>query len=93
MHRGGSSPLCPIYQVNIVSTRLFFCYSERLHKALKENGFKYLCIGWNQNTGSKFWLYEGTPELNYYKDYVYPKERDKFRSDYKENVNGTFKNT
>lgn len=77
----------------MVNTKMFFCYSERLHKAFKDNGFSYICIGFNQNTGSKFWLYEGTQELNYYKDYVYPKERDKFRTDCKENLNGIVKDS
>lgn len=60
--------------------KLFFCYSARLHRALKFHGFRYICVGINHNTKSKFWLYEGTQELNYYKDYIYPTERDKFRS-------------
>ena len=58
--------------------RFFFCYSVRLKRALESNGFRYICVGINEHTNAKFWLYVGTPELNYYKDYLYQKERDKF---------------
>lgn len=56
----------------------FFCYSPRLKRALEANGFRYVCVGLNENTGARFWLYVGSPELNYYKDYLYQEERDKF---------------
>lgn len=49
-----------------------------MKKALTFNGFKYICVGINKNTKSKFWLFEGTKELNNFKDNLYQKERDKF---------------
>lgn len=58
--------------------RFFFCYSARLKRALEANGFRYICVGINENTQRKFWLYHGTQELNYYKDYLYQEERDQF---------------
>lgn len=58
--------------------RYFFCYSARLQKALEYHGFRYICVGINERTGAKFWLYEGSPEFNYYKDYLYQEERDLF---------------
>lgn len=59
--------------------RLFFCYSPRLKRALEAHGFNYICVGINERTQTKFWLYEGTDELNYYKDYLYQKDRDDFK--------------
>ncbi|WP_206459443.1 hypothetical protein [Anaerovorax sp. IOR16] len=58
--------------------KLFFCYSNRLKRALISNGFTPICIGINKRNNQKFYLFEGTFELNYYKDYLYQKERDKF---------------
>lgn len=58
--------------------RFFFCYSARLKRALDAQGFRYICVGINERTGTKFWLYWGTPELNYYKDNLYQEERDQF---------------
>lgn len=58
--------------------RFFFCYSSRLKRALESHGFHYVCVGLNERTGAKFWLYIGTDELNDYKDRLYQHERDKF---------------
>jgi len=58
--------------------RLFFCYSERFKKALLANGFVPLCTGLNVLTFKRFWLFDGTQELNDYKNYKYQLERDKF---------------
>lgn len=57
---------------------LFFCYSDRLKRALTANGFKYICVGLNVETNTKFWLFWGTHELNDYKENQYQKERDLF---------------
>lgn len=61
-----------------MGNKLFFCYSERMKRALVANGFKYICLGWNNRTKTKFWLFWATEELNYYKDNIYQKERDLF---------------
>lgn len=58
--------------------RFFFCYSPRLKRALIANGFSPICTGYNNRTKKKFWLFLGTQRLNYYKDFVYQTERDRF---------------
>ncbi len=58
--------------------RFFFCYSARLKRALEANGFRYICVGINEKSGAKFWLFLGTDALNDYKDRYYQQERDKF---------------
>lgn len=58
--------------------RFFFCYSARLKRALEANGFRHICVGLNERTNQKFWLYVGSQELNDYKDYRYQAERDQF---------------
>lgn len=58
--------------------RYFYCYSARLKKALTANGFRPICMGINGKSHKKFWLFEGTDELNNYKDNVYPNEKDYF---------------
>lgn len=67
----------PSYGINM-EQRLFFCYSERLKRALVSNGFKPICTGINIKSNAIFWLFWGTQELNYYKDNLYQKERDRF---------------
>lgn len=57
--------------------KLFFCYSKRLKRALEANGYRHICIGLNERTGDKFWLF-WFEEIEHYKDYVYQSERDKF---------------
>lgn len=59
-------------------SRLFYCYSKRLKNALCANGFQVVDTGVNKNTGSVYWLFVGSDELNYYKDNIYQTERDKF---------------
>ena len=56
----------------------FFCYSPRMHRALRQYGFRYICVGMNERSGETFWLYEGTQELNYFKDNVYQDVIDQF---------------
>ena len=58
--------------------RYFYCYSERLKRALCANGFRYICVGLNRRTQSRFYLFESSVELQYYKDCIYPTERDEF---------------
>lgn len=68
----------PILIIGTFMERFFFCYSARLKRALESHGFQYVCVGINERTQGKFWLFVGTPELNYYKDHLYQEERDKF---------------
>ena len=58
--------------------RLFYCYSLRLKKALDANGFKYIEQNVHKKTNAVYWVYEGTDEFNYYKDFIYQQERDNF---------------
>lgn len=60
-----------------MENKLFFCYSDRFHKALQFNGFKPLFVGYTL-TNNKVYIYNGTKELNYYKNNIYQLERDKF---------------
>ena len=56
----------------------FYCYSARLKRALLAHGFRYICVGVNCRTDTRFWLFEATEELNDYKDHYYQAERDEF---------------
>ena len=60
------------------ATRYFYCYSERMKRALMDNGFYYIETGYNRNSNKPYWVFEGTEELNYYKDFVYQSERDNY---------------
>ena len=44
--------------------RYFYCYSYPLKIFLMENGLRYITHSVNQNTQKKFWVFEGTEELN-----------------------------
>lgn len=57
--------------------KLFFCYSHRLYKALKANGFKPVFTGYTK-ANKLVYIYFGTQELNEYKDNIYQLERDRF---------------
>lgn len=46
------------------ATDYFFCYSPRLKGRLLDAGLRYICVGTNESTGRKFWLFEQTPELS-----------------------------
>lgn len=58
--------------------KYFYCYSKRLMRALRANGFSYICIGINKKSQTEFYLYESSEALQDYKDNKYPKERDEF---------------
>lgn len=58
--------------------RMFYCYSDRLKNALYKNGFRVVSVGINPKTKSFYWKFIGSEILNYYKDNLYQKERDKF---------------
>lgn len=69
--------------------RKFYCYSVRLKNALIANGFTPISYGVNPSTNSPYWVFEGTEELNNYKNNKYQLERDNFSAhmaaaDYKE---------
>ena len=44
--------------------RYFYCYSYNLKEFLKSNGLRYVAASVNSNTQKKFWVFEGTNELN-----------------------------
>lgn len=44
--------------------RYFYCYSYPLKTFLTDNGLRYITHSVNQNTQKKFWVFEGTDELN-----------------------------
>ena len=44
--------------------RYFYCYSYNLKRFLQENGQKFITSSVNTNTLKKFWVFEGTDELN-----------------------------
>lgn len=48
--------------------RYFYCYSYPLKTFLIENGLRYITHSVNQNTQKKFWVFEGTDELNHLLD-------------------------
>lgn len=62
----------------MAENRLFYCYSTRLKNALIENGFVPIKYGVNPNTKSPYWVFEGTEEMNEYKNNKYQFERDRF---------------
>lgn len=44
--------------------RYFYCYSWPLKSFLKSNGLRFITAGVNMNTQKKYWVFEGTDELN-----------------------------
>ncbi len=44
--------------------RYFYCYSYPLKEFLVDNGLRYITNSVNSNTQKKFWVFEGTDELN-----------------------------
>lgn len=44
--------------------RYFYCYSYNLKCFLIENGKRFITSSVNKNTNKKFWVFEGTDELN-----------------------------
>jgi hypothetical protein len=39
----------------------FYCYSAKLKQQLLNGGARFICVGVNENTGRKFWLFEKNP--------------------------------
>jgi len=46
-----------------LNTDYFYCYSPRLKDRLLDEGERFICVGLNENTRKKFWLFENTPKL------------------------------
>lgn len=44
--------------------RYFYCYSRPLKEFLKDNGERYIMYSIHEKTHKKFWVFEGTDELN-----------------------------
>lgn len=41
----------------------FYCYSPRLKDRLLDEGERFICVGLNENTRKKFWLFKQTTNL------------------------------
>ena len=57
--------------------KLFYCYSQRLKRALDANGFTPVFIGYTLQY-KLVYVYIGTKEFNDYKNSRYQTERDRF---------------
>ena len=44
--------------------KYYYCYSFPQKEFLKANGLSYIIASVNQSTEKKFWVFEGTDELN-----------------------------
>ena len=42
----------------------FYCYSPKLKGRLLNEGERFICVGINENTGKKFWLFEQSEKLS-----------------------------
>lgn len=61
--------------------RKFYCYSTRLRDALIDHGFTPIGYGVNPSSKSSFWVFEGTEEMNAYKNEQYQQDRDNYYRD------------
>lgn len=57
----------------------FYCYSPRLKDRLLDEGERFICVGLNENTRKKFWLFENTPKLAEVMN-VWRREKAKFKA-------------
>lgn len=48
----------------MTNTTYFYCYSPRLKAELNAAGIRFICVGLNESTGRKFWLFEQTDDLS-----------------------------
>jgi hypothetical protein len=46
-----------------VNEQYFYCYSPRLKERLLAEGERFICVGLNESTGKKFWLFPQTERL------------------------------
>lgn len=44
--------------------KYFYCYSYPLKEYFLKNGIKYITAAINQTTNKRYWLFEGTENLN-----------------------------
>lgn len=44
--------------------RYFYCYSYPLKDFFIKNGLSYITAATNQTTNKRYWLFEGTEQLN-----------------------------
>lgn len=44
--------------------RIFYCYSKNLRDYFTKNDIKYINTNTNQSTNKRYWMYEGTEQLN-----------------------------
>ena len=44
--------------------RYFYCYSYNLKEFLRSSGLRFVAASVNMNTQKKYWVFEGTEELN-----------------------------
>lgn len=44
--------------------KYYYCYSYPQKEFLKNNGLCYIAAATNQTTGKRYWLFEGSDELN-----------------------------
>lgn len=44
--------------------RYFYCYSYPLKEFFINNGLSYITVAINQSTNKRYWLFEGTEQLN-----------------------------
>jgi hypothetical protein len=44
--------------------RIFYCYSRNLKNYFKRHDVRYLNSNINTSTNKRYWMYEGTEELN-----------------------------
>ena len=42
----------------------FYCYSPRLKQRLIDAGERFICVGLNESTGRKFWLFPQNERLS-----------------------------
>lgn len=42
----------------------FYCYSPRLKSRLLDEGERFICVGINEKSGRKFWLFKNSEKLN-----------------------------
>lgn len=42
----------------------FFCYSYPLKEHFIKNGLRYITAAINQSTGKRYWLFEGSEQLD-----------------------------
>lgn len=47
-----------------MENKYFYCYSKPLKDFLLENGLRYVLRATHDKTKKKYWVFEGTDELN-----------------------------